>query len=58
MLSRNYFTGSERGLRFVIYFMLFLFVFFVGTTIASVCIRWKTTELIAFFILSRATPKS
>jgi hypothetical protein len=49
MLNPVYFHAGPWGLRFLLYFVVFLFVFFTGSCVASVYVRWKSTGLIAFF---------
>jgi hypothetical protein len=54
MFNPDYFTNSSWGVRFVMYLILFLFFFFLGSAVASVYVRWKATGIVVFFIIVAA----
>jgi hypothetical protein len=49
MFTPTYFTSQSWGIRFLMYFFLFLFFLFLGSAVASVYVRWKTTGMVVFF---------
>ena len=51
MFAPLYFTDPNWALRFVMYLVVFLFCLFIGSTAASVFVRWRATGLVVFFIL-------
>jgi hypothetical protein len=51
MFTPTYFTNADWGIRLVMYFFAFLFFFFLGSAIASVYVRWKTTGIVVFFAI-------
>ena len=51
MFAPLYFTDPNWALRFVMYFLAFLFCLFVGSAAASVYVRWRATGLVVFFIV-------
>src|SRR5215216_5427531 len=42
--------GANPAERLFVYFVAFLFFFFVGSAVAAVYVRWKTTGMVAFFV--------
>jgi hypothetical protein len=49
MFAPQYFTNSSWILRFVMYFVLFLFLLFIGCAGAAFFVRWRATGLTVFF---------
>lgn len=44
------YTGDGWAQRAFVYFVLLLFFFFIGSTVAAIYVRWKTTGMVAFFV--------
>lgn len=51
MFTAIYFDADTWGGRFLMYFLVFLFFFFVGSAIASIYVRWKLNGTLVFFAL-------
>jgi hypothetical protein len=51
MFSPVYFTSNDFALRFVIDLLPMLLCIFVGSAVASVFVRWKTTGIVVFFAI-------
>ena len=51
MFSPVYFTNTSWLLRFLMYFLTFLFFIFVGAAAATMYVRWRATGLIVFFTI-------
>jgi hypothetical protein len=49
MFAPDYFTNSSWLIRFVMYFVLFLFLLFIGCAGAAFFVRWRATGLTIFF---------
>ena len=49
MFAPAYFTNDSWLVRFVMYFLLFLFLLFIGCAGAAFFVRWRATGLTAFF---------
>jgi hypothetical protein len=49
MFAPDYFTNTFWLLRFVMYFLLFLFLLFIGCAGATFFVRWRATGLTGFF---------
>jgi hypothetical protein len=51
MFAPAYFTNDSWVLRFVMYFLLFLFLLFIGCAGAAFFVRWRATGLTGFFAI-------
>jgi hypothetical protein len=51
MFSPLYFTNTSWFLRFLMYFLAFLFAIFIGAGAASMYVRWRAIGVIAFFVI-------
>jgi hypothetical protein len=51
MFAPVYFTNSSWLLRFVMYFLVFLFCIFIGAAAATMFVRWRALGLTVFFAL-------
>jgi hypothetical protein len=54
MFNPDYFAAQSWGARFALYLLIFLFFLFIGSAVASVYVRWKTTGLVTFFVIVAA----